>query len=121
MANWPDNVPWIALGFTEVPQDGTIRTAMSAGAAKQRPRFSAVSRAIAASAVLTAAQYAALKAFYYTTLAGGSLTFEQIDPQTGASATWRFNGPPSGAALRADGETLTADLWSVSLPLEILP
>lgn len=121
MADWPATVPWIALGFTDEPQDATIRTPMSAGPAHQRPRFSAISRTIGASAVMTADQYAALKAFYYTTLAGGSLTFTQVDPQSGASAEWRFTAPPSATSLRPAGATLTADLWRVSLPLEILP
>ncbi|MGR3495228.1 hypothetical protein [Citreimonas sp.] len=121
MPDWPSTVPWINLGFTIQPQDGTIRTPMSAGPAKQRPRFSAFARAISAEAVMSDTEFAALETFYYDTLAQGSLTFTQKDPRTGNDATWRFTGPIEAAALRSEGGTLKADVWRVSLPLEILP
>ena len=119
MPDWPSTVPWINLGFTEAPQDGTIRTPMSAGPPKQRPRFTAIAREINATGIMESDEYLALWTFYETTLTFGSETFTQADPRTGTAATWRFTGPPQGTALRSDGTKV--DLWRVSLPLEIIP
>ncbi|MGR3494091.1 hypothetical protein [Citreimonas sp.] len=107
------------MGFTITPQDATIRTPMSAGPPKSRPRFSATVREVTATAYLSGAQYADLMSFYKDDLSHGSLPFTQADPETGADASWRFAGPPSAMALRSDGTKV--DLWDVSFRMQVLP
>lgn len=117
MVAWPADLPQtvLAAGYEESPPDLVLRTAMDAGPAKVRRRFTAGPRLIPVSAIMTAAQVATLDAFFLESLAGGALAFDWIHPRTQAAASMRIMGPPRYANLAGDA------VWEVSMTLEILP
>lgn len=119
MPSWPSTLPDISLGLTETPQDGAIRTAMSAGPVKIRRRFSAVSRSVSASLMLTTTERATFDTFREDTLSQGALSFDMDDPRDGTSQTWRFAGVPTFTSVTSDNNTVK--LWRADFPLEILP
>ena len=119
MAIWPPTLPTFNLDAQETRGDGTIRTAMDAGPAKARSRFSAVPRYLSAQIILTGEQRAAFDAFFSETLAEGSLPFDMADPKDGATVQMCFTGPPSYVYAGARGGVVTIHI--VSLSLMILP
>lgn len=119
MAVWPSTLPKIAVDTQEARQDGTIRTPMGTGPAKSRRRFSAVSRYLTTSLLLTAEQRETFDDFFSDTLAEGSLEFDMEDPKDGATVQMRFTGPPSYNY--AGGNNGRVTVCVVSLNLEILP
>ena len=93
--------------------DPVVRQKMDAGQSKQRQRYTAVSKTINCRLQLTNSQHAAFMTFFETTTKYGSLEFEWINFDTGASANYRFMGIPS-----RDDDGIYS---SVSFVLERLP
>lgn len=119
MAVWPAGLPCLTIDASEIRQDGTIRTPMSAGPSKARRRFSAVSRYHTVTITLDATQRTTLDTFYADTLGEGALEFDVADPFGGATVSARFTGP-IGYTYR--GKSGAAARWYLAaLSLEILP
>lgn len=115
--SWPASLPSALLvrGYSESLPDVTLRTQMDAGPAKVRRRFTAGVRPVSGRQVMTAAQVAALRTFYETTLLGGSLRFSWREPRAGdATVEFRFTEPPQWSGMEPG-------LFDVSLSLEIMP
>jgi hypothetical protein len=122
MANavWPAELPEYPLvqGYTRKPQAARVRSAVDAGPAKVRRRFTAKVRNVTYLVTLTKAQLAIFWDFYDNTLAEGSLPFNWVDGVTGAPAVLRFaDDEPSEAP--ANGNE--PGYLTISMPLEILP
>lgn len=116
-AVWPASLPKQGIfdGYSEQPPDLTVRTQMDAGPAKVRRRFQAGVRKVSAVMIMTRAQVATLETFFYTTLAGGTASFEIEHPRTCAIVVMRFTAPP-GEYMRHG-----ASNFRVPLQMEILP
>lgn len=121
MAAWPGSLPYFMLNARESQQDGAVRTDMETGPAKVRQRFTAVSRYLDCEVMLaTAAQRATFDTFFFTTLANGSLTFDQVDPADGTTQSFRFMAPPEFTYTKAGSGSGSLNT-KVRLRLEILP
>lgn len=119
MSVWPASLPqYMEVGISERRQSGFVRTANSAGPAKQRKRFTAVSRYVAGTMTLTKAQRDTFETFYGTTLGEGSGEFTMPDPWDQTAKTFRFLEAPEMQLINAAGST---GHWKVNLSLEILP
>jgi hypothetical protein len=120
LASWPGSLPQNQfIGVADERQSGTIRTAMDAGPAKTRPRFSAVVRNVTCPILMTGDQKADFDTFFITTLVEGSLPFTWTDPADDSTQTYRFIAPPK-FSLEVGGDA-GARTWKASLALEILP
>ena len=119
MAAWPASLPCLMHDAQETRQDGSIRTDMSAGPQKARRRFSAVSRAVTVTLVLSPDQRSVLDTFYAETLAEGSLSFDVADPFGGSLVAARFSGPISYTFRGHRGAG--ARWYFAAVSLEILP
>lgn len=117
MIAWPAALPPLAEldGYTETPPDLALRSAMDAGPAKTRPRWSAGPARVSGRLLLTAAQAEALMAFYSASTRTGALAFEAPQPRTGLTARFRFLRPPELAHLAEGG-----GLWRAQIELEVL-
>lgn len=116
MSSWPATIPQALFtdGYGEAPPNVTIRSQMDFGPDKVRRRATAGVRPVSGKMVMTSAQLADFKTFYNTTILGGSLRFDWVDPYDGTTAVeMRFSEPPSWTA--AEGN------YEVSMKLEILP
>lgn len=121
MASWPGTLPQTILaGSTRTRQSGRVRSEMDTGPAKQRQRFTAVTKNYDAQIIVTGAQLATFNTFYETTIGNGTDSFTWVDPFSGASETLRFRDDPQETNMKPDA---TADdrLYMVTLPLEVLP
>lgn len=120
MPNWPAAMPdpdWDAVSIGG-PSNGVIRTEMSAGPAKQRRRFTAVTRPVALSfAPLTSSVFAAFEAFYHIDLQGGALAFDMAHPITGSVARFRFVASEEPFTVSPVGR----DAYRLDVTLELLP
>ena len=118
MANivWPSSLPQRPTvgGYQEHFADTVLRTAMEAGAAKTRRRFTAAPRQIEVTFRVNAAQAATFKSFFEETTAGGALPFDWVHPREGTSAEFRFVEAPRVYAV-------TGTLFSVAVKLEQMP
>ncbi len=92
---WPVSLPQFVQesGYSESLEDQTVETGMSSGPVKIRRRFTASFRPIQCTIMCTAAQAATFETFYVTTLRGGSLPFDWVNPRTQTAATFRFRKP----------------------------
>ena len=113
---WPSTLPDapLAEGLQETFADTTLRSQTDMGPAKTRPRSTAGIGKITLAYYLTTAQYAVLKTFYQTGLAGGSLRFDMTHPISSDTIACRFLKPPAPV-------TLSPTRLKVMLELEILP
>ncbi|ETX26577.1 hypothetical protein [Roseivivax isoporae] len=116
MPTWPASLPFFpdAAAMTRsAPINTTIRTPMSAGPDKTRPRFSAASRSRPGRIHrLTKAQLQAFEVFYRDDLKLGALSFTATDPFDCTEYEFRildYAVGRSGAVFTVDAE------------LEILP
>lgn len=118
MPAWPGTLPDEPLlaGYGERPPATGLRTAMDAGPAKQRNRFTAGVRRFRFTLDVTKAQVAIFDTFFNVTLEGGTLAFDWTDPRTLASVSFRFDAtkPPEYIPV-------SQQRWDVKLDLEILP
>ena len=115
--SWPGNVPseLERNTWSRQPIDSVVRTPMSAGPPKTRPRSTITRYTIRGSIVMSETELAAFETFYETDLANGSLTFDfpdPLDPDTTVSV--KFAAPY--AASNVDGE-----LYRLSLVVETQP
>ncbi|MFN8728100.1 MAG: hypothetical protein ACK5XB_21435 [Rhodospirillales bacterium] len=85
---WPSSLPQRPTvgGYQERFAETVLRTAMDAGAAKLRRRFTAAPRQIELTFRMTAAQVAVLRSFYEETTGGGALPFDWVHPREGGVA-----------------------------------
>lgn len=120
---WPSTLPQRLLAtLTRQRQSGKVRSPMDNGPAKQRARFTAVSKQFPnASEIMTGAQLTTFYTFYETTLGHGALSFTWVDPITDTAATLRFGENEPEETLIAPHDTPNSRLYRVTLPLEIMP
>lgn len=115
---WPETLPQKLLvdGYSQSAANTLLRSEMETGPAKQRRRFSAGVVPLSGKLILDWDELDILRAFYDTTLIGGSLRFIWKDPidQLSGNAQMRFTSPITWT-------TYGAGLFSVSLSLEIMP
>lgn len=118
VATWPETLPQKLLvdGYSQSAANTLLRSEMETGPAKQRRRFSAGTVPLSGKLILDWDELDILRAFYDTTLVGGSLRFIWKDPidQLSGNAQMRFTSPITWT-------TYGAGLFSVSLNLEIMP
>ena len=92
MEVWPSTLPLPEQeGYNEVQANNILRTAMDAGAPKQRRRYTAVYTTVKFQMTLTSTQTTTLMSFYNLVGAG---SFYWTHPRTSASVTARFIEPP---------------------------
>ena len=121
MSVWPATLPQDFMADASVGDDESrLISQMDAGPASVRNRFTAVSRSVKTSMVLTGAQLVAFNTFFRTTLQQGTLSFTWIAPDTGSAATLRFRKKPEWQCVRPSSDPSTR-LWQGSFELEILP
>lgn len=115
--DWPITLPQALLinGYAEAPANTSLRTAMDAGPAKVRRRFTAGVRPISGQIIVTTAQLAILKTFYNITSQSGALRFNWNDPLDSTTGVeMRFAAEPNWVPI-------SGSKFQVSLDLEILP
>lgn len=121
MAIWPGTLPqYFEIGVQDTRQQGFIRSQTETGPYKQRKRFTATSRFLNGTMLLTGSQRATFETFYKTTLSEGTDEFDFIDPSGFSTVSARFTAPPVLSAV-AGGDTATAAQWRIQLALEVLP
>lgn len=100
-ATWPTGLPQFVQegGFSESLPDQNIETPMQSGPAKSRRRFTADMRPLQVQILCTPAQVDLFETFFLTTLRGGSLPFDWVNPRTQVAATYRFRRPPPSYAV----------------------
>tara|TARA_X000000950_G_scaffold284896_1_gene389172 strand:+ start:4100 stop:4459 length:360 start_codon:yes stop_codon:yes gene_type:complete len=119
MPTWPVTLPQRPLkrGFNEQLQNNVTRTAMDAGPAKQRRRFTAGVTPFTVSFVMSEAQRIIFRDFFYDEIAGGAQRFDMPHPYDGDLVSFRIDmsaGPPSVSPE-------PGNRWLVSFTLEELP
>lgn len=97
VAAWPGTVNQFMLRdpYSERMEDNKVSFQPDVGPPIERPRSSISQDIISGEGRGTLTEWTALKAFYRTTLADGSLTFTRTDPQTGSTITCRFTAAPA--------------------------
>lgn len=113
---WPPSLPQKlnVQGHQFTFGDPAVRSSPTVGPSKVRPRSSAVSSPLSGQMMMTTAQLATLRTFYNTTVRGADV-FIFPDPEGGTALNCRFTAGPSVSATVATG------IWSVGLPLEVIP
>lgn len=87
-----------------------LRTSMSAGPQKTRPRTSSTPDQLGLGHnAFTAAQKATMVTFFKETLAGGALSFTMADP-SGGTSTFRFTAAPKFKPVGDDKYSLSVQL-----------
>ena len=120
MSSWPASLPQKQfLGTSVGDDDSRVRSAMDAGPASVRKRFTAFTRPINVPMVLTGAQLQTFLTFYRTTINQGTDSFTWTDPVDDQAATYRFKTPPVWEVVA--GGVVNDRLWKATLSLEILP
>ena len=115
-AAWPNTLPNFLEtdGYNHAIGDTTIRTTMDVGLDKLRKRFTKSIDTTDGNMKLDRTQYLTLDTFYKTTLNGGTLPFEFIDPLTQVLNEYRFTKPPSA-------RSIGGNFFNVSLNWEKMP
>lgn len=115
---WPfPHQPLVGLGIS--PADNVVRTEVDAGPDLVRRRYTRRKRGFVVSLVMAGIDLKALVTWHRDTLKDGSLTFTWQDPVTDLDVELRFTAPPT-YSIRVGG-TPDDRLWSVTLPLEVMP
>jgi hypothetical protein len=117
---WPATLPEFGAGTSIQDDESRLTSSMDAGPASVRNRFTAITKSVKTSMVMTGAQIAIFNTFMRTTLKFGSLSFTWVNPVTGASETVRFKKNPEWTCVRPSAD-VNSRLWSGSMELEILP
>lgn len=119
MPTWPGSLPqYMELDLSETRQQGFIRSSNDTGPAKQRRRFTATSRYLTGTMVMSKAQRDTFETFYTTTISEGSDEFDMGDPLDFSVKSMRFREAPEMKLLTSGGD---GGHWRVSLSLEIMP
>lgn len=84
MSSWPLSLPKLCNIKPDAPVDAVLRSQPDVGPAKQRPRFTAVSRFLRGSIYLTGQQRIEFETFFRDEIRLGALAFDWpgIDPIT---------------------------------------
>jgi hypothetical protein len=115
MSAWPSTLPAALIASYSVKPDvGFIRTDMDVGAARQRRRYTAQPSRIPVSWIFTAAQMAAFKTFYETTLDVGTGWFTMTINAGAGQVTKDCRFVESYEA-----KPLSATQWTVSGNIEV--
>lgn len=119
MSNWPAGLPQTAFLGTKIGDDDSRQiSAMDAGPALMRRRFTAYTQSCEVPIILTGAQYVIFNTFYRTTLSQGVNTFTWKNPVDDSSVTFRFKTPPKWTSIKSGA---AADrMWQSTLDLEII-
>jgi len=121
MPTWPGSLPeYFEVGVQDTRQQGFIRSQTETGPYKQRKRFTATSRFLSGTMLLTGTQRATFDTFYKTTISEGTDAFDFIDPADFSTISARFVSPPSLSAV-AGGGTAGTGQWRIEIVLEVLP
>lgn len=117
MAAWPATLPNLTLpsAYQEAPQDQTVSSEMDAGPPFVRRRFSAATRRIQRTLLMTDAQLATFEAFWDTDIAAGALPIQLDHPRTGDAVDALVR--PATYQIAKQGDLY----WAVSFTLEVLP
>lgn len=104
MANptWPVSLPQepdLAGGYSETPQDLTVRSTPSVGPSISRARATAGVNVISMTMIFTPAQLVIYKTFRKTTLSEGSLPFDWVHPITQVEETFVHLNAPAERAI----------------------
>lgn len=115
MAQYPENLSYFDTGsIARTTEDNLIRSSVSIGPEKVRRRTTGVEASISATATLNGSQVSDLESFYNVITAGGSLSFDMIDPVTKEAKQARFAKPPEYSSIGAG--TFKAKLQFTLLP-----
>jgi hypothetical protein len=121
MAIWPGTLPqYFEVGVQDTRQQGFIRSQTETGPYKQRKRFTATSRFLSGTMLLTGTQRATFETFYKTTLSEGTDEFDFIDPADFSTVSVRFAAVPILSGVAGGGTAGTAQ-WRMDMALEVLP
>lgn len=121
MSNWPSQLPQKQfMGVSIQDDESRLITAMDAGPSAIRNRYTATTRSVSTSMVLTGAQLEIFNTFLRTTLNHGTNSFTWTDPENGDSVTFRFKSKPRWQCIKTSSDPDTR-IWQGSLDLEILP
>ncbi len=116
MPAWPGTLPPLTevQAYTETPGVQALRTEMEEGPAKLRRLPAPMPDQLQFQQLYTLTQTQTMDTFYLTTLAGGTLSFDDTHPRTGSSVTFRLIGRPQYSHL-------SGSLWTCTFTLEVLP
>lgn len=120
---WPTTLPQKLMtdGHGQSLPDVILKTSMEAGPAKRRRRCTAGVSPVEGHQYMTSAQLDTLVTFYNTTLLGGSLRFEWVDPTFETYAEMIFAEPPAWEPVDEEDAGYQHYDYDVSLSLEIMP
>lgn len=104
------SVPNAGQQWTGQQVDQVLKTQVDAGQPKRRRRYTSTAKPISVILLMTTAEYATLKTFRYTTCSD-CLPFTKTDPETGADATYVFDGP-------FKEQVMGGGTWQVTVGLE---
>ncbi len=116
-SRWPASLPQYVLkaGFSQSGQETTLRSQMSQGPAKTRPRVTQSTVPIRCSTVLDPTQVAAFEDFYANDLEQGALEFEWVDHVHGTDPVrYRFTRKPTYGYW-------AFERWQIQMDLERMP
>lgn len=121
MSTWPATLPQSLLSGASVQDDESrLVSNMDAGPSSVRNRFTAISKTVKGSLIITGAQLDTFNTFYRTTLSHGATSFTWKDPETDESASVRFKTKPTKECIKPATDP-DDRLWSIGLELEVLP
>jgi len=101
-------------GFSRKKGDTLLRTEMEVGIAKVRRRYTKGINELRVSIWVTQSQFNDFETFYDTTLAGGVLSFNFVDPITKATKVYRFKAPP-------ETDYVGGETFAISMTWEEIP
>lgn len=113
---WPLTLPtyFLAKGYSENPKSQLIKSDIDVGPAKLRRRFTTDALFINGQMRMSQSQLDDLETFYLTTLLGGTLTFDLVNPINSVSRELRFINPYIASHIGGV-------YYDVSFQLEVMP
>lgn len=120
MADWPSTLPDWRAAFKVTAGSGVLRTDNSTGPAATRQRSSAVPDEFQVGPLyFTGDQLATLRTFFKTTLKGGAVPFDDVDPIDDSPASYKIIDVEWGNV--RGSPTPGARIYRVSMTMEQLP
>ena len=121
MSTWPATLPQNAFVGASIQDDESRLTSqMDSGPAAVRNRFTAISKTLTTTIVLTGAQLNTFNNFLRNTLSNGAEVFDWTDPEDDTTVSMRFRQKPQWTCIKPSSDP-NARMWSGALTLEILP
>lgn len=119
--SWPSSLPdhFAAHNFNETPPSGVVRSQMSRGGDKTRPRSSKPVRKFTGAIDVDEQQRATFDDFLINNLSHGALPFEWKHPITRDPVTYRF--VTSRKNPQINYEHIGGNEYRITFKLEILP